>query len=88
MQELKRLANAPTTTVTFAIRRLREAGSTVEVSSQIMSKNTLVQLTRLAKPKFKVNRTLTRTKTKAQNSPAPAKNSLIVIPKGFTELTV
>jgi len=88
MQELKRLANAPTTTVTFAIRRLREAGSTVEVSSQVMSKNTLVQLTRLAKPKFKVNRTLTRTKTKAQNSPAPAKNSPIVIPKGFTELTV
>jgi predicted RNA methylase len=88
MQELKRLANAPTTTVTFAIRRLREAGSTVEVSSQVMSKNTLVQLTRLAKPKFKVNRTLTRTKTKAQNSPAPGKNSPIVIPKGFTELTV
>ena len=88
MQELKRLSNAPTTTVTFAIQRLREAGSTVEVSSQVMSKNTLVQLTRLAKPKFKVNRTLTRTKTKAQNSPAPAKNSPILIPKGFTELTV
>jgi hypothetical protein len=88
MQELKRLSNAPTTTVTFAIRRLREAGSTVEVSSQVMSKNTLVQLTRLAKPKFKVNRVLTRTKTKTQNSSAPAKNSPIIIPKGFTELTV
>jgi hypothetical protein len=88
MQELKRLSNAPTTTVTFAIQRLREAGSTVEVSSQVMSKNTLVQLTRLAKPKFKVNRTLTRTKTKTQNSSAPAKNSPIIIPKGFTELTV
>jgi|688.fasta_scaffold00358_80 hypothetical protein len=88
MQELKRLSNAPTSTVTFAIRRLREAGSTVEVSSQVMSKNTLVQLTRLAKPKFKVNRTLTRTKTKTQNSSAPAKNSPIIIPKGFTELTV
>lgn len=67
VDQLKKLADAPTSTVTFAIRRLREAGSKVDTSSTVMSKNTLVQLSRISKPKFKVARTAKNAGPKPQN---------------------
>lgn len=86
--ELKRLANAPTSTITFVVRRLREAGWLVETTSQLMTKSTLVQLTRVSKPKFKVTRTPKNTGSKKQSSPKPGTNSPIIIPKGFTDLAI
>lgn len=88
LQELKRLANCPTSTITFVVRRLREAGWTVETTSEIMSKSTLIQLTKIAKPKFKVSRVPRRTGSKAQSTSKPGTNSPIVIPKGFTDLAI
>jgi hypothetical protein len=49
--ELKKAANAPTATVTFAIQRFRQAGCTVETTTTNMRDKTLVQLTRMVKPK-------------------------------------
>lgn len=65
--QLKQLADAPTSAVTFAIRRLREAGSKVDTSSTVMTKNTLVQVSRISKPKFKVSRATKNTGSKLQN---------------------
>jgi hypothetical protein len=49
--ELKKAANAPTATVTFAIQRFRQAGCTIETTTTNMRDKTLVQLTRMVKPK-------------------------------------
>lgn len=92
LPQLKSISNAPTSTVAFAIQRLQEAGCTVEMSSVNLTKNTLIQLTAIAKSSTKLYAGKAKSPTAATLKPRKAfsrtKNSPVVIPKKFTNLTV
>jgi len=92
LPQLKSISNAPTSTIAFAIERLKEAGCTVEMSSLNLTKNTLIQLTAIAKPSNKLYAGKAKSPTAATLKPRKAfsrtKNSPVVIPKKFTNLTV
>ena len=92
LAHLKSIVDAPTTTVLFAIERLREAGCIVDTSTSNLIKNTLIHLSSIGKPKSKLYIGQANSPKiaipKAQKTSGIAKNSSIIIPKKFTNLTV
>jgi len=92
LAHLRSIVDAPTTTISFAIQRLREAGCTVDTSTSNLSKNTLIHLSSIGKPKSKLYIGQANSPKiaipKAQKASSAAKNSSIIIPKKFTNLTV
>lgn len=92
LAHLKSIVDAPTTTIAFAIERLREAGCVVDTSTSNLSKNTLIHLSSIGKPKSKIYIGQANSPKiaipKAQKASNIAKNSPVIIPNKFTNLTV
>lgn len=92
LAHLKSLVDAPTSTIAFAIERLREAGCVVETTTSNYSKNTLIHLTSIGKLQSKVYigqaNSPKSSIPKAKKASVIAKSSPIIIPKKFTNLTV
>lgn len=89
---IKSIIDVPTSTVTFVIKRLREAGCVVDTTTENLAKNTLIHVSSISKPKSKLYTGKANSPKiatpKAQKTPDTAKNSPIIIPKKFTNLTV
>jgi len=92
LSHLKSIIDAPTTTISFAIKRLKEAGCTVDTSTNNLVNGTLIHLSSISKLKSKLyigqanSPKIAIPKTKKTSD--IAKNSSIIIPKKFTNLTV